>query len=78
MKAKARVPDPRDKQPERLAANEAGCGRISLPCASIRRKIALNSPGIQGMSVYPLARHSRRLICQDRDEVKVFINVDLG
>jgi hypothetical protein len=30
MKAKARVPDPRGEQPERLAANEAGCGRISL------------------------------------------------
>ncbi len=36
--------------PERLAANEAGCARISLRCASMRRKIALNSPGIWGMS----------------------------
>jgi hypothetical protein len=51
MKAKARVPDPRGEQPERLAANEAGCGRVSLRCASKRRKIALNSPGIRGMSV---------------------------
>ena len=50
MKAKARVPDPRGEQPERLAANEAGCGRISLLCASTRRKIALNSSGIRGMS----------------------------
>jgi hypothetical protein len=52
MKAKARVPDPRAEQPERLAANEAGCGPISLRCASMRRNIALNSPGIRGMSVY--------------------------
>src|SRR6478672_2010451 len=51
MKAKARVPDPRGEQPERLAANEAGCGRNSLRCASMRRKIALNRPGIRGMSV---------------------------
>src|ERR1700730_6799554 len=45
-----RLRDPRGEQPERLAANEAGCGRISLRCASMRRKIALNSPGIRGMS----------------------------
>src|ERR1700720_2396429 len=51
MKAKPRVPDPRGEKPERLAANEAGCGRISLRCASMRRNIALNSPGIRGMSV---------------------------
>ena len=55
MKAIARVPDPRGEQPERLAANEAGCGRISLRCASMRRKIALNSPGIRGMSVKALS-----------------------
>jgi hypothetical protein len=29
-----------------MAANEAGCARISLRCASMRRKIALNSRGI--------------------------------
>ena len=39
-----------EEQPERLAANEAGCARISLRCASMRRKIALNSSGIWGMS----------------------------
>jgi Domain of unknown function (DUF4286) len=33
-----------------LTANEAGCARISLWCASMRRKIALNSPGIWGIS----------------------------
>jgi hypothetical protein len=38
------------EQSERLAANKAGCARISLRCASVRRKIALNSPGIWGMS----------------------------
>src|SRR5438477_11121110 len=48
--AKPRVPEPRGEQPERLAANEAGCARISLRCASMRRKIALNSPGIWGLS----------------------------
>src|SRR6266851_9534779 len=48
--AKPRVPDPRAEQPERLAANEAGCARISLRCASVRRKIALNGPGNWGMS----------------------------
>src|SRR5207237_8536988 len=48
--AKPRVPDPRAEQLERLAANEAGCARISLRCASMRRKIALNSPGSWGMS----------------------------
>jgi hypothetical protein len=32
-------------------ANEAGWARISLRCASMRRKIALNRPGIWGMSV---------------------------
>src|SRR5438445_7089843 len=48
--AKPRVPDPQGEQPERLAENEAGCARISLRCASMRRKIALNSPGIWGMS----------------------------
>ncbi len=48
--AKPRVPDPRGEQPERLAANEAGCARIPLRCASMRRKIALNSPGIWGIS----------------------------
>src|SRR6516162_3541993 len=59
MKAKARVPDPRGEQPERLAANEAGCGRISLRCASMRRKIALNSPGIRGMSAETAHRRVR-------------------
>src|SRR6478736_6094113 len=67
MKAKARVPDPRREQPERLAANEAGCGRNSLRCASMRRKIALNRPGIRGMSAQthaslrrPRSVHARR------------------
>src|SRR5207247_10640274 len=48
--AKPRGPARRGEQPGRLAANEAGCARISLRCASMRRKIALNSPGIWGMS----------------------------
>src|ERR1700693_2114096 len=42
--------EPAGEQPERLAANESGCARISLRCASMRRKIALNSPGIWGIS----------------------------
>ena len=61
MKVKARVPDPRGEQPERLAANEASCGRISLRCASMRRKIALASPGIRGMSAKE-GREMRRII----------------
>ena len=75
MKAKARVPDPRGEQPERLAANYAGCGLISLRCASMRRNIALNNPGIRGMSGNMFAealgrlRHSltpRQISSQDR------------
>jgi hypothetical protein len=31
-----------------LVANGVGCGRISLRCASMRRKIAPDSPGIWG------------------------------
>jgi hypothetical protein len=62
MKAKARVPDPRGEQPERLAANEAGCGRISLRCASMRRNIALNSRGIRGMSVQTSRILSQRAV----------------
>jgi hypothetical protein len=49
MKANARVPDPRAEQPEGLAANEAGCGEFHCGAPPVRRKIALNSPGIQGM-----------------------------
>jgi hypothetical protein len=49
MKAKAGVPDPRGEHARTIGC-ERGC-RISLRCASMRRKIALNSPGIRGMSV---------------------------
>jgi uncharacterized protein (TIGR03118 family) len=50
MKAKPQVSALRGRKPDDLAANEVGCGRISLRCASMRRKIALNSPAIRGMS----------------------------
>src|SRR6202040_2223986 len=62
MKVKPRVPDPRGEQPERLAANEAGCARISLRCASMRRNIALNSRGIRGMSVQTSRILSQRAV----------------
>ena len=44
----------RGRKPDDLAANEVGCGQISLRCASMRRKIALDGPGIRGMSDYVL------------------------
>jgi hypothetical protein len=39
MKAKQRVPAPRDAQPDDLAANRVGCDRISLRRALMRRNI---------------------------------------
>src|ERR1700730_1342469 len=51
MKAKPRVSARRGRKPDDLAANEVGCGRNSLRCASMRRKIAPASLGIRGMSV---------------------------
>src|SRR5580704_6935364 len=54
MKAKARVPDPRGEQPERLAANEAGCARISLRCASMRRSdVKPGRPGCDTAAAVP-------------------------
>jgi hypothetical protein len=50
MKAKPRVSALRGRKPDDLAANRVGFGRISLRCASMRRKIALDGPGIRGMS----------------------------
>jgi hypothetical protein len=50
MKKKQRVPAPRGGQSDDLAAYEVGCGRISLRCASMTRKLAPNIPGIRGMS----------------------------
>jgi hypothetical protein len=41
-------PAPWQRKPDDLAVNEVGCGRISLQCASMRRKIALDGPGIRG------------------------------
>jgi hypothetical protein len=46
MKAKPRVSALRGRKPDDLAANEVDCGRISLRCASMTRKIALDGPGI--------------------------------
>src|ERR1700730_2343302 len=51
MKAKQRVPALRGGQPDDLASNRGSCDRISLRCASMRRKITLNNPAIWGMSV---------------------------
>src|SRR5437773_9360301 len=50
MKAKQRVPAPRGRKLDDLAANEVGCSRISLRCASPRRSIAPTRPGTRGMS----------------------------
>ena len=50
MKAKQRVPALRGGQPHDLAANGIGYDRISLRRPSMRRKIALNNPGIWGVS----------------------------
>jgi len=51
MKNKQRVPAPRGRQSDDLAAYEVGSGRISLRCASMTRKLVPNIPGIRGMSV---------------------------
>jgi len=51
MKAKQRVPALRGGQPDDLASNRGSCDRISLRRASMRRKIALNNPGIWEMSI---------------------------
>ncbi len=51
MKNKQRVPAPRGRQSDDLAAYEVGSGRISLRCASMTRKLVPNIPEIRGMSV---------------------------
>jgi len=62
MKNKQRVPAPRGRQSDDLAAYEVGSGRISLRCASMTRKLVPNIPGIRGIS--GKVRHRSRKLPQ--------------
>jgi hypothetical protein len=50
MTAKQRVSAPPGRASRHLGYQRVGCDRISLLRASMKRKIASNSPGIRGMS----------------------------